>query len=116
MRTFVLAALALSCAIACPAADTWFEYSNTPAGVVVFADTAMASANAVHVAVQYRVGAQSQVVSTVAMRGVLGPIGYTAIAALPVPAGAFVETVQVVPVTLHAPGRTQANPAPGVRY
>jgi hypothetical protein len=112
----IVCALALASAFACPAADTWFEYQPSQFGVVVFADTSVV-ANAVHVAVQYRAAGQSQVVSTVVMRGVLGPIGYTAVAVLPTPPGATVEIVQVVPVTLYtASTNTQTSPRPGVRY
>lgn len=118
MRT-LFTMLALLCALAAPsfAGDTWFEFTQNSYGIVVLADTAI-PANAVHVAVQYRVAGalQSQVVSMIAMRGPLGVTGYTAAVAFPAPPGAVVELVQVVPVTLHQPGAQKQNPVPGVRY
>lgn len=119
MRTSIICALALAFALACPsfAADTWFEVQQSNVGVVVYSDTSIQAANAMHVAVQYRApGEQAKVTSTLVMRGPMGTVGYSAICAFAVPSGSIIETVQVVPVTLHLPGAIQQQPAMNVRY
>lgn len=123
MKNTIRAAWALLALLllACPAlaADAWFEWRQSDVGVAVYADTSVAGANAMHVAVQYRAlgEAQSRVAGGLAMRAPLaGATGYTVVYVVAVPAGAAVEKVQVVPATLHLPGAQADHPQPGVRY